>query len=155
MVGLPHGTLQSCGRIYWFNRCSMCCRWQYCCLLDLFMHDDGPALRSKVAHATVHLDAMLDQDTDPHLARLCEVLAVCFVSICATIRMQRIQAHCDGMMRGTYLPDDTTGIRDEIRSEEHTSELQSLMRISYAVFCLKKKKRTIHESRMQIQPTTT
>src|SRR3546814_9242026 len=30
--------------------------------------------------------------------------------------------------------------RAEIRSEEHTSELQSLMRISYAVFCLKKKK---------------
>src|SRR3546814_7973690 len=29
----------------------------------------------------------------------------------------------------------------EARSEEHTSELQSLMRISYAVFCLKKKKR--------------
>src|SRR3546814_5664128 len=29
-----------------------------------------------------------------------------------------------------------------IRSEEHTSELQSLMRISYAVFCLKKKKMT-------------
>src|SRR3546814_9138206 len=28
----------------------------------------------------------------------------------------------------------------DIRSEEHTSELQSLMRISYAVFCLKKKK---------------
>src|SRR3546814_8926939 len=28
---------------------------------------------------------------------------------------------------------------EEIRSEEHTSELQSLMRISYAVFCLKKK----------------
>src|SRR3546814_5847075 len=31
-------------------------------------------------------------------------------------------------------------IADEDRSEEHTSELQSLMRISYAVFCLKKKK---------------
>src|SRR3546814_3384177 len=30
--------------------------------------------------------------------------------------------------------------RPELRSEEHTSELQSLMRISYAVFCLKKKK---------------
>src|SRR3546814_5598948 len=30
----------------------------------------------------------------------------------------------------------------EFRSEEHTSELQSLMRISYAVFCLKKKKST-------------
>src|SRR3546814_4507085 len=31
------------------------------------------------------------------------------------------------------------------RSEEHTSELQSLMRISYAVFCLKKKKKNKHE----------
>src|SRR3546814_9156762 len=30
------------------------------------------------------------------------------------------------------------------RSEEHTSELQSLMRISYAVFCLKKKNKTIN-----------
>src|SRR3546814_4085775 len=29
-----------------------------------------------------------------------------------------------------------------VRSEEHTSELQSLMRLSYAVFCLKKKKNT-------------
>src|SRR3546814_5978908 len=34
--------------------------------------------------------------------------------------------------------------RGELRSEEHTSELQSLMRISYAVFCLKKKKTKIH-----------
>src|SRR3546814_8969800 len=33
---------------------------------------------------------------------------------------------------------------DKNRSEEHTSELQSLMRISYAVFCLKKKKNTKH-----------
>src|SRR3546814_6652843 len=32
------------------------------------------------------------------------------------------------------------------RSEEHTSELQSLMRISYAVFCLKKKKKTTHNT---------
>src|SRR3546814_7180313 len=31
------------------------------------------------------------------------------------------------------------------RSEEHTSELQSLMRISYAVFCLKKKKQNINQ----------
>src|SRR3546814_2792729 len=32
------------------------------------------------------------------------------------------------------------GLAEQPRSEEHTSELQSLMRISYAVFCLKKKK---------------
>src|SRR3546814_6423154 len=36
--------------------------------------------------------------------------------------------------------DDVKGIRKE-RSEEHTSELQSLMRISYAVFCLQKKQK--------------
>src|SRR3546814_4662152 len=35
----------------------------------------------------------------------------------------------------------------EYRSEEHTSELQSLMRISYAVFCLKKKQRSSTKSR--------
>src|SRR3546814_6249324 len=34
------------------------------------------------------------------------------------------------------------------RSEEHTSELQSLMRISYAVFCLKKKTHIIHNKHM-------
>src|SRR3546814_3461589 len=34
------------------------------------------------------------------------------------------------------------GLEGERRSEEHTSELQSLMRISYAVFCLKKKTQT-------------
>src|SRR3546814_2382211 len=36
----------------------------------------------------------------------------------------------------------TLALRGSRRSEEHTSELQSLMRISYAVFCLKKKKLT-------------
>src|SRR3546814_6847175 len=35
----------------------------------------------------------------------------------------------------------------EMRSEEHTSELQSLMRISYAVFCLKKKKITQNQDK--------
>src|SRR3546814_10707050 len=38
-----------------------------------------------------------------------------------------------------FLKDPETGAQAD-RSEEHTSELQSLMRISYAVFCLKKKK---------------
>src|SRR3546814_3928252 len=37
-------------------------------------------------------------------------------------------------------------IAGKIRSEEHTSELQSLMRISYAVFCLKKKKQQKHNT---------
>src|SRR3546814_10078395 len=39
-----------------------------------------------------------------------------------------------------YTDPDTTGATGDGRSEEHTSELQSLKRISYAVFCLQKKK---------------
>src|SRR3546814_5045727 len=52
-------------------------------------------------------------------------------------------AHLDfatiGQAGGDHVLGDVT--RGVGRSEEHTSELQSLMRISYAVFCLKKKKK--------------
>src|SRR3546814_5571171 len=48
-------------------------------------------------------------------------------------------------VRPKYDPALSKKLLAEARSEEHTSELQSLMRISYAVFCLKKK-RTIHNS---------
>src|SRR3546814_1489918 len=47
----------------------------------------------------------------------------------------------DGILRGSGVGD--VGRFDAVRSEEHTSELQSLMRISYAVFCLKKKKKIV------------
>src|SRR3546814_8684328 len=40
------------------------------------------------------------------------------------------------------------------RSEEHTSELQSLMRLSYAVFCLKKQKHNIHAENTEAATTT-
>src|SRR3546814_4988243 len=40
------------------------------------------------------------------------------------------------------------------RSEEHTSELQSLMRISYAVFCLKKKQNRTHSRKNTVINTT-
>src|SRR3546814_2880252 len=54
-------------------------------------------------------------------------------------------ARLDGAVRGGGGARRTAGLRrlyGDPRSEEHTSELQSLMRISYAVFCLKKKKQT-------------
>src|SRR3546814_10375118 len=76
-------------------------------------------------------------------------------------RRARVCVATDVAARGIDLPDlrlvihadiprDTLGKRQheqqnnpaKHRSEEHTSELQSLMRISYAVFCLKKKKKT-------------
>src|SRR3546814_2564044 len=47
-----------------------------------------------------------------------------------------------GFMRGVAAEglEQFVAFQPHVRSEEHTSELQSLMRISYAVFCLKKKK---------------
>src|SRR3546814_7564381 len=57
-------------------------------------------------------------------------------AVIPTVVRQALDPGCPTIRIG-----DTSPKRD--RSEEHTSELQSLMRISYAVFCLKKK--TIHE----------
>src|SRR3546814_2562290 len=58
------------------------------------------------------------------------------------VRGQYIAGHSEGKSVPGYLEEPNSNTQ---RSEEHTSELQSLMRISYAVFCLKKKiiKRTI------------
>src|SRR3546814_12509096 len=47
---------------------------------------------------------------------------------------------CTIAREGTHMADSEPPVHKLQRSEEHTSELQSLMRISYAVFCLKKKK---------------
>src|SRR3546814_1988434 len=51
------------------------------------------------------------------------------------------QRHSEGWEALRDLPDDLHArfLQPQRRSEEHTSELQSLMRISYAVFCLKNK----------------
>src|SRR3546814_3868701 len=81
--------------------------------------------------------------------RLDELAAVIIAVGAADDRLQRLQP-------GQVDPDVLADLRPErrhhakagrrqveqVRSEEHTSELQSLMRISYAVFCLKKKKKT-------------
>src|SRR3546814_2036980 len=54
---------------------------------------------------------------------------------------RRYRAGC-GLMEGAPTAAELfAALRVLVRSEEHTSELQSLMRISYAVFCLKKKQK--------------
>src|SRR3546814_8460540 len=63
----------------------------------------------------------------------------------AEVARHLIVSGLDDLTKTGVLPNDhqTTGcIRYPARSEENTSELQSLMRISYAVFCLKKKNHT-------------
>src|SRR3546814_2801551 len=70
----------------------------------------------------------------------------------------RIQVRPDGIKAADRFVEDVTVNAAETtevglvfpRSEEHTSELQSLMRISYAVFCLKKKTQK-HQSRSKLQ----
>src|SRR3546814_4099833 len=57
----------------------------------------------------------------------------------ATLRRRADTRAADGAFDPAALR-PAAGRRGALRSEEHTSELQSLMRISYAVFCLKKKK---------------
>src|SRR3546814_7847928 len=73
----------------------------------------------------------------------------------------RLQARRQGQLPLRAGGQERTHQRDQTRSEEHTSELQSLMRISYAVFCLKKKITThkntypIHTNMTCIQSKTT
>src|SRR3546814_9949016 len=59
---------------------------------------------------------------------------------CRTVQGARRAEGCEGGVSARSPLN--AALLKSVRSEEHTSELQSLMRISYAVFCLKKKKMT-------------
>src|SRR3546814_1110588 len=71
---------------------------------------------AQAAHAQRHVDALADQ--------------VAAGIVHDNVDIERRMLAKEGRQGGDHI---------EARSEEHTSELQSLMRISYAVFCLKKK----------------
>src|SRR3546814_10264572 len=71
----------------------------------------------------------------------CHWPAACRSSARACVQHRHDQVNCAGS-GGSPCPGGREPLfprQDILRSEEHTSELQSLMRISYAVFCLKKK----------------
>src|SRR3546814_4927506 len=93
------------------------------------------------SYAGGNCDVMLaGQDTEGAREPGCSIDFISFVQrqgVLMVILENLIRREMD---RG--MPENSIGtIRSrEFRSEEHTSELQSLMRISYAVFCLKKKK---------------
>src|SRR3546814_7127594 len=86
-------------------------------------------LMDKVGHSTL-LGPDLEQDLESQAAKLQQSF--------------RDQWIVQTGSRDNLLVQQGSGllVLQEHRSEEHTSELQSLMRISYAVFCLKKKKQT-------------
>src|SRR3546814_9897960 len=70
----------------------------------------------------------LDRSSNPRTSAMSRLLSRLSISLIAVV------AAC-----GTTVPAHAQSWAESWRSEEHTSELQSLMRISYAVFCLKKK----------------
>src|SRR3546814_8104134 len=73
-----------------------------------------------------------------------------YTTLFRSLRRQQLLQHHGTLV--AELVGDTAPIALGDRSEEHTSELQSLMRISYAVFCLKKK--TTHTSiKLEKHPT--
>src|SRR3546814_10292043 len=81
--------------------------------------DQGNACAS-----ALRLQQFLERSDDFVIAGITHIAGVPFIGIAR-------RGRCVGTHAATAAAD---------RSEEHTSELQSLMRISYAVFCLKKKK---------------
>src|SRR3546814_6776837 len=78
-------------------------------------------------------------DDDEAVMRISNSTAFGLSSGVCTNDFRRMQAYIRGLRVGTVNIWEVPGYRIEMRSEEHTSELQTLMRISYAVFCLKKK----------------
>src|SRR3546814_3416296 len=95
------------------------------------MHADSEVVRSGCTHGVVHLDLIL--------ASLAGVEI--HVSSHQPLGVGRVEVvHPDPVVQWVVEGIPVVG-RGE-RSEEHTSEVQSLMRISYAVFCLKKKQTT-------------
>src|SRR3546814_8850117 len=87
-------------------------------------------------HAGTHGDAPLHYADDGAASADCDLAP--YIGPCALLDVR----HARGRVE----------VADIDRSEEHTSELQSLMRISYAVFCLKKKNKP---QRREIETTQT
>src|SRR3546814_1290282 len=90
-----------------------------------------------------------------HEARAIEVLQVVDGAEAGAVDVleQRVRAACHARCGAVHRVVAAVRLHAvaEQRSEEHTSELQSLMRISYAVFCLKKKKNTQYNTKTKQQ----
>src|SRR3546814_9366082 len=93
----------------------------------------GPATRSEPAMETMRSRAI-------HVVGSCRCGGIQLEITAAPLLT--MACHCVGCQKMTASAFSLSAAR----SEEHTSELQSLMRISYAVFCLKKKKKTIQQT---------
>src|SRR3546814_6825129 len=112
-------------------------------------------MRDRVLSAALmlgsHFLAIMRRSTDPGIDGAAEGRgAAAYNGIIAPIYAVSGKLSGQTLMRLVCFGDDEQ-TRCVLRSEEHTSELQSLMRISYAVFCLKNK--TIQKHKQQSKPT--
>src|SRR3546814_9837022 len=112
------------------------------CSSDLLLKRDGHGERITLRiqdHAVVSRDSNVGRNTGTTRPLSCSIMADCS---CMPMRtwssVQSIRLLWKYGPSSSRMTATTYGVLP--RSEEHTSELQSLMRISYAVFCLKKKK---------------
>src|SRR3546814_18258699 len=85
-----------------------------------------------------------------HTLSLHDALPICRVAGRLLADDLRVQF---GDLLGGIVERADIGLQVLLRSEEHTSELQSLMRISYAVFCLKKKNKPFTARRQHVTST--
>src|SRR3546814_1131313 len=116
----------------------------------IWLNDDGWSVeiidQTKLPHAfeTVTLRSLQDaaQAIKAMLVRGAPLIgATAAYGVCLAMRDDDSDEALDCAYAVLYATRPTAvNLRWALRSEEHTSELQSLMRISYAVFCLKKKK---------------
>src|SRR3546814_8369675 len=81
------------------------------------------------------------RDTIAELGRKAEQRRVLIIVMLINLAMFVVEFGGGVVARSSALMADSVDMFGDARSEEHPSELQSLMRISYAVFCLKKKKK--------------
>src|SRR3546814_8120800 len=108
------------------------CDVRHLALCAALKENDLPLLETMVLTASLAPGQALFEEGDP-------VLHVYNVTA-GTLRLFRLLSDGRRQIVGFGLAGDFVGLSaGGARSEEHTSELQSLMRISYAVFCLKKK----------------
>src|SRR3546814_3665535 len=101
---------------------------------DLFRDTRLEGIADRIAWGIVHsfhkVADQLDAEADKAALKVKDLIRDADGSEILTAELEEAQTFCHSLDEA----------RDAVRSEEHTSELQSLMRISYAVFCLKKKK---------------
>src|SRR3546814_4345179 len=117
------------------------------CSSDLIRHRSVRPISAKHAQASRFLQQSRPEEAADHLRRMAGTRHRLFSAAVAAqggVPVWRAIGEAKLWMRplsDAFIADYVAREWDSIRrSEEHTSELQSLMRISYAVFCLKKKK---------------